>query len=119
MVTDRYHSILQTLVSNTGADGAILISPDGLAVSSTFREGYDEDRVAAMGAAILSLGEKVNSELQKGELEQLYVKGSSGYILFTGIGDFAVLGITTSGSVKLGLILMEVKRAVEKFKEVM
>ncbi|WP_456384591.1 roadblock/LC7 domain-containing protein [Persephonella sp.] len=116
---DRFQSILQSIINNTGADGAILISPDGLAVSSTFREGQDEDRIAAMGAAILSLGERVNTELQKGELEQLYVKGSHGYILFTGIDNLAVLGVTTSGNVKLGLILMEVKRAVEKFKEVM
>ena len=116
---DRFNSILQTLINNSGADGAILISPDGLAISSVFRGSYDEDRVAAMGAAILSLGERVNSELQKGGLEQLYVKGSEGYILFTGIGSSAVLGVTTSGDVKLGLILMEVKRAIDSFKEVL
>ncbi|NPA58552.1 MAG: hypothetical protein GXN94_04570 [Aquificae bacterium] len=116
---DRFQKILQALINNTGADGAILISPDGLAISSTFKGDQDEDRVAAMGAAILSLGERVTTELNKGELDQLYVKGSEGYVLFTGVGNMAVLGVTTSGDVKLGLLLMEVNRAVEKLKEVM
>ena len=111
---NKFEKILKELVFNTGAEGAILISPDGLSIASTFNEGYDEERAAAMGAAILSLSERVVSELNKGILEQIYVKGKDGYVLFTGIDDFAVLGIMTDNKVKLGLLLMEVKKAVKE-----
>ena len=113
---EKYKSILQELVRNTGAEGAILVSPDGLAIASTFSDAYDEDRAAAMGAAILSLAERVSNELNKGELQELYLKGKDGYVLFKGISDVAVLGILTSANVKLGLLLMEAKRA-EKILE--
>jgi predicted regulator of Ras-like GTPase activity (Roadblock/LC7/MglB family) len=113
----RFEDILQTVVRDAGAEGAVLVSPDGLAIASVLPEGIDEDRVAAMGAAILSLGERVTTELNKGTLEQLYVKGSKGYMIFTGIKDLAVLGILAPSNAKLGLLLMEIKRAAKQIEE--
>ncbi|SNZ02121.1 hypothetical protein SAMN06265182_0005 [Persephonella hydrogeniphila] len=113
----RFEDILQAVVRDAGAEGAVLVSPDGLAIASVLPEGIDEDRVAAMGAAILSLGERVTTELNKGTLEQLYVKGSKGYMIFTGIGDLAVLGILAPSNAKLGLLLMEIKRAAKQIEE--
>jgi hypothetical protein len=112
-----FESILKDLIKDSGAEGAILVSPDGLAIASVLPSDIEEDRVAAMGAAILSLGQRVASELEKGELEQLYVKGSEGYVIFTGVKDFAVLGILAPSSIKLGLLLMEIKKALKKLEE--
>lgn len=115
-----FEEVLQRLVRDTGAEGAVLASPDGLAIASVLPENIDEDRVAAMGAAILSLGERVASEeLEKGELEQLYVKGSKGYVIFTGIKDFAVLEVLAPSNIKLGLLLMEIKKVVKKLEQQM
>ncbi|HHG75120.1 roadblock/LC7 domain-containing protein [Persephonella sp.] len=116
-MASRFEDILQSVVRDAGAEGAVLVSPDGLAIASVLPEGIDEDRVAAMGAAILSLGERVTTELNKGTLEQLYVKGSKGYMIFTGIGDLAVLGILAPSNAKLGLLLMEIKRAAKQIEE--
>ncbi len=113
----NFDDLLKDLVKDAGADGAVLVSPDGLAIASVLSENIEEDRVAAMGAAILSLGERVATELEKGELEQLYVKGSKGYVIFTGVKDFAVLGILAPPTIKLGLLLMEIKKAVKKLEE--
>ncbi|NPA58271.1 MAG: hypothetical protein GXN94_03135 [Aquificae bacterium] len=113
----RFDEILQAVVRDAGAEGAVLVSPDGLAIASVLPEGIDEDRVAAMGAAILSLGERVTTELNKGSLEQLYVKGSKGYMIFSGIGDLAVLGVLAPPNAKLGLLLMEIKRAAKQIEE--
>lgn len=114
----NFEDILKDLVRDTGAEGAILVSPDGLAIASILPPDVEEDRVAAMGAAILSLGERVATELDKGELEQLYVKGTKGYVIFTGVKDFAVLGILAPPTVKLGLLLIEIKRAIKKLEEI-
>ncbi|WP_457625773.1 roadblock/LC7 domain-containing protein [Persephonella sp.] len=116
-MASRFEDILQAVVRDAGAEGAVLVSPDGLAIASVLPEGIDEDRVAAMGAAILSLGERVTTELNKGTLEQLYVKGSKGYMIFTGIGDLAVLGILAPSNAKLGLLLMEIRRAAKQIEE--
>jgi hypothetical protein len=112
----KYTEILEDLVRNSGAEGAVLVSVDGLAIASALPSTADEDRVAAMGAAILSLGERVTSELKKGELEQLYIKGSTGYVIFTGIKDVAVLGVLAPVNAKLGLLLMEIQRTVKKLE---
>lgn len=114
----NFDSILRQLITNTGAEGAILISPDGLTIASSFSKDLEEDRVSAMGAAILSLAERVSSELEKGELEQAYIKGKDGYAIFTGIGDFAVLGVITDNASKLGYILLEIKNAIKKVQSI-
>jgi hypothetical protein len=113
----KYTEVLGEFIRDSGAEGAVLISVDGLAISSVLPSAADEDRVAAMGAAILSLGERVTSELKKGNLEQLYIKGSTGYVIFTGIKDVAVLGVLAPVNAKLGLLLMEIQRTIKKLEQ--
>lgn len=113
----KYYEILENLVRDAEAEGSVLVSTDGLAIASVLPEGVDEDRISAMGAAILSLGERVTAELNKGSLEQLYIKGSTGYVIFTGVKDVAVLGVLASPNAKLGLLLMEIQRAVKKLEQ--
>ncbi|NPA42150.1 MAG: hypothetical protein GXO18_07760 [Aquificae bacterium] len=114
---DKYESILQELIKNSGLEGAVLVSADGLPISSVLKPGIEEDRVAAMSAAILSLGEKVAEELQKGNLEQITIKGHDGYVILTGIGQDAVLTVLASNTAKLGLLLMEIRKAQDQLKE--
>jgi hypothetical protein len=73
----------------------------------------EEDRVAAMSAAMLSLGERIASELGRGSLEQVYIKGSNGYVILMSIGSEAVLTALARENAKLGLILLDMRRAVE------
>ncbi len=115
----NFTEVLNTVIRDAGAEGAVLVSPDGLAIASVLPANVDEDRVAAMGAAILSLGERVATELDKGELEQLYVKGTKGYMIFTGIKDLAVLGVLAPADAKLGLLLMEIKRAAKQIEDLL
>ncbi len=114
---DKYQRILEELIKGTGLEGAVLVSADGLPISAVLKPGTEEDRVAAMSAAILSLGEKVAEELSKGLLEQITIKGVEGYIVLTGIGQDAVLTVLASNEAKLGLLLMEIKRAQDQLKE--
>jgi hypothetical protein len=114
---DRYSQVLQELIRNTGLEGASLVSADGLPISSVLKPGMEEDRIAAMSAAILSLGERVVEELTKGALEQVVIKGRDGYVILTGIGSDAVLVALASDDAKLGLLLMEIKKAQEKLKQ--
>ncbi len=113
---DKYEKVLQELIKSSGLEGAVLVSADGLPISAVLKPGIEEDRVAAMSAAILSLGEKVTEELQ-GTLEQITIKGEEGYIVLTGIGQDAVLTVLASNAAKLGLLLMEIRKAQDQLKE--
>jgi predicted regulator of Ras-like GTPase activity (Roadblock/LC7/MglB family) len=112
---EQMQQILRNLVSNTpDLEGAAVVSVDGLVFSSVLPVGTDEDRVSAMAAALLSLGERSAQELQRGGLEQVYVKGSNGYIVLMQAGTDAVLEAIAGPSAKLGMVLLDMKRAAHE-----
>ena len=113
---DRYTQVLQELIRNTGLEGASLVSADGLPIASVLKPGMEEDRIAAMSAAILSLGERVSEELAKGNLEQITIKGQEVYIILTGVGKDAVMVVLADNNAKPGLLLMEIRKVQEKIK---
>ncbi len=114
MRADMLLSILNDLNGSSGdIDASAVVSTDGLMMASLLPQTMDEDRVAAMSAAMLSLGQRSSQELAKGDLEQVLVKGEHGYILMTHAGDEAVVTVLTKQNAKLGLIFLDVKRAAE------
>jgi predicted regulator of Ras-like GTPase activity (Roadblock/LC7/MglB family) len=92
-------------------EAAAVVSFDGLPMASTLPEGMDEDRVAAMSAALLSLGEKAAQGLGRGDLSQVYVEGENGTVFLISCDDEAVLVAVAHAGAKAGLMLFEVRRA--------
>ena len=94
-----------------GVQASAVVSVDGLTIASALPADTEEDRVAAMSAAMLSLGERIASELRRGELDQVYVRGSGGYVVLMSVGEEAVLTILANENAKLGLVFLEARRA--------
>lgn len=94
-------------------EASAVVSVDGLIMASALPAEVEEDRVSAMSAAMLSLGERIATELGRGSLEQVYIKGSKGFIVLTAVGDEAVLTALARQEAKLGLIFLEMRRAAE------
>ncbi len=114
MRADMLLSVLNDLNgSSADIEASAVVSTDGLMMASLLPQTMDEDRVAAMSAAMLSLGQRSATELAKGDLEQVLVRGEHGYILMTHAGDEAVVTVLTKENAKLGLIFLDVKRAAE------
>ena len=112
--TEQLQECLRDLQASSGdVEGAAVVSVDGLGMASSLRAGTEEDRVSAMSAAMLSLGERISSELGRGELEQVMVKGENGYVILTSIGEEAVLTVLARKEARLGLIFLDVGRTVE------
>ncbi len=119
MRADLLTSVL-TELNGTSADieASAIISPDGLMMASVLPVGLDEDRVGAMSAAMLSLGDRIADELARGTLEQVLIKGDKGYIVMTHGGPDAVLTVLAKPHAKLGLIFLDVKRAAESIIDI-
>jgi predicted regulator of Ras-like GTPase activity (Roadblock/LC7/MglB family) len=99
--------------SSPDTEASAIVSVDGLSIASALPQGVEEDRVSAMSAAMLSLGERIASELGRGTLEQVYIKGEKGYVVLMSVGEEAVLTALARQQAKLGLILLDMRRAVE------
>lgn len=110
---------LRDLQASSGdVEASAIVSVDGLSMASSLPPGIEEDRVSAMSAAMLSLGERIASELTRGELDQVNVKGDNGYVILTSVGEEAVLTVLCRKDARLGLILLDVGRAVEALKKI-
>jgi predicted regulator of Ras-like GTPase activity (Roadblock/LC7/MglB family) len=99
-------------VSAPDVEAAAIVSVDGLTMASSMPANIEEDRVSAMSAAMLSLGERIAGELGRGGLDQVYVKGQHGYVILQAVGDEAVLTVLAREQAKLGLIFLDMGRAV-------
>lgn len=94
-------------------EASALVSVDGLIMASALPTEVEEDRVSAMSAAMLSLGERISIELRRGMLEQVYIRGSNGFVILTAVGQEAVLTVLARQNAKLGLVFLEMRRAAQ------
>ena len=119
MRADMLTSILSELNgSSADIEASAIVSTDGLMMAALLPSSMDEDRVGAMSAALLSLGDRTARELARGSLEQVLIKGDHGYILMTHAGEDAVLTVLAKSQAKLGLIFLDVKRAADSVSKV-
>lgn len=115
--SEKLNSILQNFVTGVSdIQGAAIVTPDGLSLSSVLGAGMDEERVAAMSAAMLSLGERIGSELARGSLDRILIEGDTGYGFLTNCGSDAVLLVLAHQSAKQGLVQLEIKRLASELK---
>ena len=78
LMVDRLRDLQSTTPE---IEASAVVSVDGLIMASSLPAGVEEDRVSAMSAAMLSLGERISTELGRGLLDQVYIKGKGGYVI--------------------------------------
>ena len=99
--------------SSPDVEASAVVSVDGLTMASALPADVEEDRVAAMSAAMLSLGERIATELGRGILDQVYIKGQKGYVVLMAVGQEAVLTVLARQQAKLGLLFLDMRRTTE------
>jgi predicted regulator of Ras-like GTPase activity (Roadblock/LC7/MglB family) len=106
---------LRQLRSNSpDVEASAVVSADGLIIASDLPAGSEEDRVSAMSAAMLSLGDRIASELSRGTLEQVFIRGAQGYVFLTSANEDTVLTVLVRKDAKLGLIFLDIRRAADE-----
>ncbi len=116
MMVDR----LRDLQAGTpDVEASAIVSVDGLIMASSLPSSMDEDRISAMSAAMLSLGDRIAEELRRGRLQRVYIEGAEGIIVLMAIGEEAVLTVLARSQAKLGLIFLDMRRATEDLERLL
>jgi predicted regulator of Ras-like GTPase activity (Roadblock/LC7/MglB family) len=116
--SDRLDRAIHALLAQTPEiEAAAVVSFDGLPMASALPPSMDEDRVAAMSAALLSLGERAAQGLGRGELSQVYIEGETGTVFLVSADNEAVLVAVAAQGAKAGMMLYEVRRAAAAVAE--
>jgi predicted regulator of Ras-like GTPase activity (Roadblock/LC7/MglB family) len=123
MVQSRTEKMVARLrdlqLASPDIEASAIVSVDGLIIASALPQDTEEDRVSAMSAAMLSLGERIAMELGRGKLDEVYIRGESGYVVLTAVGEEAVLTGLARHRAKLGLIFLEMRRAAEDLRRLL
>ncbi|MCL2723391.1 MAG: roadblock/LC7 domain-containing protein [Polyangiaceae bacterium] len=95
------------------------MSEDGLMIASALPSHVDEARVAGMSAALSSLGARASMELERGDMQEVLVRGEDGYAVMLSTGLGTLLLALASRQAKLGLLFLDMRRAAEDIKKVL
>jgi predicted regulator of Ras-like GTPase activity (Roadblock/LC7/MglB family) len=96
-----------------------VVSTDGLVIASRLPSDVEEDRIGAMGAAILSISTRSGNELDRGDMLRVLIEGTNGYILIRSIGEYAILVALVEKEVRLGLLFYESSKCIQKLEEIL
>ena len=111
--TEQINRILRSLPAGTpDIEACALISEDGLMIASALSASMEETRVAGMTATLLSLGSRASTELKRGAVQEVIVRGDHGYVVLISAGRGTLLLALTNESSKLGLIFFDMREAV-------
>lgn len=117
---EKLGHLLSSFVSQTGdVEGAAIVTPDGLPLATTLPSGMDDERVSAMSAAMLSLGERIGKELVRGIIDRIYVEGDKGLSILTSCGEDAVFLVLATKQAKQGLLMLEITRTLGELKSIL
>ena len=98
----------------------MLVSSEGLPIASTqFGISQDETILSAMTAALVSVAEQTSLELDKGDPSSLIVECPRGLIVLQRIDEDVLISVVTRDGIRLGLLLLALKKANEKILQVL
>lgn len=117
---ENLNKVLRNLQSGSpDVEASALISEDGLMIASALPQDIDETRVAGMSATLLSLGTRAATELRRGEVKEVIVRGDHGYAVMLAAGRGVLLLTLANENAKLGLIFFDMREAINQIKRIL
>lgn len=99
--------------------GGAVINIDGVIMASVMPRKIDEELIGGMASSLLGIGERISSELMNSDMDQLYINTPRGYVFVNVVADKASLIVLVADKAKLGLIFLEIKRAIQKLEQIL
>lgn len=115
---EKMISILKELEKNCEINNSAMVSLKGQMMASALHSDVDEKGLAAMTAALTSVGNRVADNLQSGRTSSITIAGSDKLIVLHQLSQ-AVLIALAPADAKIGLIDFEINMAIDKIKMVL
>jgi predicted regulator of Ras-like GTPase activity (Roadblock/LC7/MglB family) len=112
----KFYKILKIIPE---AEVVAIVSIDGFPIGSVYQKELIEAKRAAMNTALFSLAKKASSDMENGKFEQMFVKGTNGYLLIMKAGPNALLTASTNKKVKLGLLISHCHQICENLTKLL
>lgn len=96
--------------------GAIILSSEGLPIASDLPSDLGEERTAAKSASMVALGERIASELGRGDLDQIFLSGDDGYVVVARITFDAALTVLCKQDARMAMALLDIRYSVEQLR---
>ena len=111
---EKIKGMLKEISAHTAdIEGAALVSYDGMMIANALHADSPSDMVAAMTATLLNLGKLCVDMLQRGEVEQVFIKCQNGYIVIGKAGERNVITLLARRDAKIGILMNEIARTGE------
>lgn len=113
----EFDTLLQSLNRDSNeilASG--LLTVDGIMVARHLPEGVSEDKLAGLSAAILSVGDKMITDLLGGITDRVMIQSSIGYVIVTAVSVDLLLAVIATPDAKLGMIFHDVKQVAKEIQ---
>jgi len=109
---------LEWLESSTDLEGTAIISKTGLRIASSETADLTADIYSASPATLISLGEKISSGLEQGELRDIVIRGEDGYtIIVVGSKENNFMLFTNcKKAYKLGYYFHKIRKAFKSME---
>lgn len=102
---DLIHSVFNEMMESChGITGLLISTVDGHAVTSSFREPMQDNRLAAMTSSMLALAESLSKEANQNLCKYIIVQNSEGMIVTQRFGKSLVLTAIADQSTNLGML---------------
>ncbi len=116
---ERIRAVLHELLNASPYVKAVaVVRVSGLTVEAVMPPEIEQERVSAMSAVMLLLGQRITEAMQSGLLDKVYIKGAEGHIIMMAVGSEAVLTVQASERAALGLLFVEMRVAADKLKRI-
>lgn len=115
---EKVKEILFELEKNSEVSNSALVSLKGQMMASALHKDVDDRAVAAMTAALTSVGARVADTLKSGKTGSIIITGDSKLIVLHQLAQAVLIAIAPADA-KVGLIDFEVNSALDKIKMVL
>ena len=117
---EKLNSILGQMVRLVpDIEASALISEDGLMIASAMPTDVDETIAGGMAATLLNLGTRTTAEFKRGDIKEVFIRGTSGYTVMQTAAPGTLLLVLAGEQAKQGLVYMEMRTAIDEIKNVL
>ena len=98
----KLSDILRKLEADSEIDGGALVSERGQLMAAALHKGVDEKAVAAMAAALVSIGSRVGSSLGSGEPKSIVIEGGKKMVIVRSLDKASLIATAPSCPTTIG-----------------